>query len=145
MILDFGATFFGSSNALFPIYARDILRTGPLGLGLLYAASSSGAVLAAAGMSSVVRIERTGRWVLIGVAVYALCTIGFALAPTFWLALLLLAGTGAGNMVGAVLRTTTNQQLTADHLRGRVAAVNSVFVNGGPQRGKRLIPGLSVR
>ena len=136
MILDFGATFFGSSTALLPIYARDILRVGPQGLGLLYAASSIGAIAAAAVLSSVARVDRTGRWVLLGVLVYAVCTIGFALAPELWLAALMLVGSGAGNMVSAVLRGTTNQRLTPDLLRGRVAAVNSVFVMGGPQLGQ---------
>jgi MFS family permease len=135
MILDFGATFFGSSTALLPIYARDILRVGPQGLGLLYASSSIGAVAAAAVLSSL-HIDRTGRWVLAGVVLYAVCTIGFALAPVLWLAALMLVGSGVGNMVSAVLRGTTNQRLTPDHLRGRVAAVNSAFVTGGPQLGQ---------
>jgi MFS family permease len=136
MILDFGATFFGSSTALLPIYARDILQVGPQGLGVLYAASAIGAVAAAAVLSSLTRIDRTGRWVLAGVVVYAVCTIGFGLASTLWLAALMLIGSGIGNMVSAVLRGTTNQRLTPDHLRGRVAAVNSVFVMGGPQLGQ---------
>jgi MFS family permease len=136
MLLDFGATFFGTSSALLPIYARDILDTGPVGLGLLYAAPSIGALVAGTAMSTVVRVERAGRWVLLGVALYALCTIGFALSSTLWLSVAMLAGTGLGNMVSAVLRGTSNQLLTPDHLRGRVAAVNSVFVQGGPQLGQ---------
>jgi MFS family permease len=135
MLLDFGATFFGSSTALLPVYARDIIGVGPEGLGMLYAAPSVGAIVAAAALSGARQVERTGAWVLGGVAVYALCTIGFALAHTLWLAALLLAGSGAGNMLGAVLRNT-NQLLTPDRLRGRVAAVNSAFVMGGPQLGQ---------
>ena len=136
MILDFGATFFGSSNALLPIYARDILAVGPVGLGLLYAASSAGALVAATAMSGRTQVDRAGKWVLISVLGYGLCMIGFGLSHVFVLSLLLLAGTGAGNMIGAVLRSTSNQLLTPDSLRGRVAAVNAVFVTGGPQLGQ---------
>ncbi|HEY8692455.1 MAG TPA: MFS transporter [Chloroflexota bacterium] len=136
MVLDFGAMFFGSSIALLPIYARDILAVGPVGLGLLYAAPSVGAVLGAALMSTGIRVDRAGMWVLIGFAAYGLCTIGFALSRVLWLSLPLLAGTGLGDEIGAVLRNTSNQLLTPDELRGRVAAVNGAFVNGGPQLGQ---------
>ncbi len=136
MILDFGATFFGSPNALLPIYARDILAVGPVGLGILYAAPSIGGLAGAIVMSTFATVERVGRWVLIGVAFYGACTFGFAVSHTLWLSTLMLAGAGAGNIVGAVLRGITNQTLTPDQLRGRVAAVNSVFVMGGPQLGQ---------
>jgi MFS family permease len=136
MILDLGAMFFGSAVALLPIYARDILAVGPIGLGVLYAAPSIGALAAAAAMSTVVRVDNTGRWVLIGVAVYGACMVGFAISPLLWLSILMLAGTGAGNTTSAVLRGTSNQLLTPDHLRGRVTAVNSAFTTGGPQLGQ---------
>jgi len=136
MILDFGATFFGSTTALLPIYSRDILHVGEVGLGLLYAANSIGAILAGVIMSTRASVDRAGKWVLIGVAVYGLCTIGFGLSDVFWLSILMLAGTGAGNTVSAVLRSVANQILTPDEFRGRVAAVNSVFVMGGPQLGQ---------
>jgi hypothetical protein len=70
------------------------------------------------------------------VAAYGVCTMIFAVSMAFWLALLMLAGTGAGNMVGGVWRSTINQVLTPDHFRGRVAAVNSIFTMGGPQLGQ---------
>jgi MFS family permease len=136
MILDFGATFFGSTTALLPIYAKDILEVGPIGLGVLYAAPSLGAVAAGVGMSIVPSVDKAGKWVLIGIGIYGICTIGFALSRSLPLSILMLAGTGAGNAVSAVLRGTSNQLLTADQLRGRVAAVNSVFVQGGPQLGQ---------
>ncbi|HLY65268.1 MAG TPA: MFS transporter [Chloroflexota bacterium] len=135
MILDFGATFFGSVNALLPIYARDILAVGPVGLGVLYAAISVGAVVTGIAMS-LFRIERAGKWVLIGVAIYGVCTMGFAASHLLWLSVLMLAGTGAGNAVSAVLRQTSNQMLTPDNLRGRVSAFNSIFTQGGPQLGQ---------
>jgi MFS family permease len=136
MVLDFGATFFGSSRALLPVYARDILQVGPAGLGMLYAASAVGALLAATALGLAPTPRRSGHWVLVAVAVYGVCTMVFAVSTAFWLALLMLAGAGAGNMVGGVLRNTINQVLTPDHFRGRVAAVNSIFTIGGPQLGQ---------
>ncbi|HLF76459.1 MAG TPA: MFS transporter [Dehalococcoidia bacterium] len=136
MVLDFGATLFGSPNALFPVFARDLLNTGPVGLGLLYAAPSIGGALAGVVMSMRAQIVNAGRWVLVGVAFYAVCTIAFAFSNVLWLSVLMLAGAGIGNLVSAVLRGTTNQLLTPDQLRGRVAAVNSAFVMGGPQLGQ---------
>ena len=136
MVLDFGATLFGSPHALLPIFARDILEVGPLGLGVMYAAPSVGGVVAGLVMSVMPQIREAGKWVLLGVAFYAICTIGFAFSGTLWIAVIALIGTGVGNLVSAVLRGTTNQLLTPDQLRGRVAAVNSAFVMGGPQLGQ---------
>ena len=89
-----------------------------------------------AALSGPLKIDRAGVWVLIGVAFYGLCTMVFAVSTVLWVSLLALAGTGAGNIVSAVLRGTSNQLLTPDALRGRVAAVNSAFVTGGPQLGQ---------
>lgn len=85
MPLDFGATLFATSNSLLPIYARDILDAGAVGLGLLHAAPAIGALAAGTVMSTVARVDRAGRCVLLGVAFYALCTIGFALSRELWL------------------------------------------------------------
>ncbi len=136
MIMDFGATFFGSARALYPIYARDILRVGAAGLGLLYTAEAAGSMVAAGVISVRSAIRRAGLWTLAGVAVYGGCAALFALSHVFWLSLLLLACVGAGNIVSAILRGTINQLATPDHLRGRVSAVNAVFVQGGPQLGQ---------
>ena len=73
---------------------------------------------------------------LLGVAFYGLCMMGFAVSHVIWLSVIMLAGTGAGNTMSAVLRGTSNQLLTPDHLRGRVTAVNSAFTTGGPQLGQ---------
>ncbi len=136
MVLDFGATFFGTATSLLPIYASDILHVGPVGFGLLNAAPSVGQVITGVIMGSTNRIRRAGKWVLLGVGFYGACICGFALSSWFPLSLLLLAGTGVGNGVSAVLRSTSNNLLTPDDLRGRVAAVNSVFTGGGPQLGQ---------
>ena len=136
MLLDFGATFFGNGNALYPIFARDILEVGELGLGFMYAAPAVGAVISGVIMSARPQPRDVGKWVIIGVVFYGVCTVLFAVLDVFWLVLLMLAGTGVGNTVSAVLRGTTNQLLTPDDLRGRVSAVNSAFVVGGPMLGQ---------
>jgi hypothetical protein len=135
MLLDFGATFFGSVRALLPIYARDILSVGPEGLGVLYAAPAVGSLLVAAGMSWF-QLRRAGLWILGGVGVYAVCTIVFAGSRAFWISVLLLGVAGAGDMVSTILRGTINQLSTPDELRGRMASINSVFVIGGPHLGQ---------
>ncbi|MGH7829090.1 MAG: MFS transporter, partial [Candidatus Binatia bacterium] len=136
MVMDFGATFFGSAKALFPIYARDILAVGPEGLGVLYAASAVGSLLAAIGMSLFVRVRRAGLWIFAGVAMYATCIVLFAGSRTFWLSVLLLASAGAGDTISAILRGTINQLSTPDELRGRMVSINSIFTNSGPGLGQ---------
>jgi MFS family permease len=136
MLLDFGATFFGNGNALYPIFARDILEVGTVGLGFMYAAPAVGAVVSGVIMSARPQPRDAGKWVIIGVVLYGACTVLFAVLGVFWLVLVMLAGTGVGNTVSAVLRGTTNQLLTPDELRGRVSAVNGAFVVGGPMLGQ---------
>jgi MFS family permease len=136
MLLDFGATFFGAPAALFPILARDVFEVGEFGLGLMYAAPAAGAIATGVVMSSMPQVKETGKWVILGVLFFGICLVFFAIVPFFWLSLLLLAGTGAGNAVSGVLRSTANQMLTPDHLRGRMSAINSAFVMGGPQLGQ---------
>jgi MFS family permease len=136
MLMDFGATFFGSAKALLPIYARDILAVGPQGLGLLYAASAAGSLSAAVGMSMFGGARRPGRWIFGGVAAFGVCTIFFSGSRTFWLSFLLLVGAGAGDTISAILRGTTNQLSTPDELRGRMSSINSMFTTGGPHLGQ---------
>src|SRR5829696_7822116 len=83
MLLDFSATFWAAPSALFPVFARDILDVGPLGLGLMYAAPSIGAVLSGLVMSARPQIHEAGRWVILGVVLFSLCTIVFAVVPVF--------------------------------------------------------------
>jgi MFS family permease len=136
MVMDFGATFFGSAKALLPIYARDILAVGPQGLGLLYAAGAVGSLVAAVGMSVFGGVRRAGLWIFTGVAVFGVATVLFGGSRTFWLSALLLAAAGAGDTVSAILRGTINQLSTPDELRGRMASINSLFTNSGPQLGQ---------
>lgn len=136
LVMDFGANVFGTVRALLPIYARDILAVGPQGLGLLYAASAVGALLGAVGLSLFGPVRRAGRWILLGVTVYGLCLVWFAQSDVFWLSVLLLAGSGVGDTLSAILRATINQLSTPDELRGRMASINSIFTNSGPQLGQ---------
>jgi MFS family permease len=136
MALDFGQNFFGSGRALLPIFARDILNVGPQGLGLLYSATSAGAVLMGAVMSVRTHVRRAGAWVLVSVAMYGVFTTLFGISHLFWLSFVMLAAAGAANTVSFVLRNTINQLLTPDEIRGRVTSVNSRFTNTGPQLGQ---------
>ena len=136
MLMDFVAMFFGTTRALVPIYARDIFTIGAAGLGWLYAAESVGSVVTAVVMSRLGLVRHTGMWVLVGVGLYGVCVVLFAVTDSLVLAILFLVGTGVGNTIGAVLRGTINQLSTPDSLRGRVSAVNSMFAAGGPQLGQ---------
>ena len=136
LLLDFGANLFGSTRALLPVYAQDILLVGPTGLGLLYAATSAGAMAGAVAMSGLGQVRRGGFWVLAGLALYGFCSAVFALSTTYWVSWLMLAGAGVGDTIAAVFRGTIVQLLTPDTLRGRVSSVNALFSNGGPQMGQ---------
>jgi MFS family permease len=136
LMMDLGANLFGTIRSLYPIYARDILAVGPQGLGILYAASAAGSLIGALAFSAAGSVRRAGRWILCGVTIYGICLLGFAHSGYFWLSVLLLAGTGIGDTISAILRSTINQLSTPDELRGRMSSINSVFTNSGPQLGQ---------
>lgn len=136
MLMDFGAMFFGSAKALFPVYARDLLAVGPRGLGVLYAASAVGSLTSAVGFSLLGGVRRAGLWIFTGVTVYGVCTVLFAGSRVFWLSVLLLAAAGAGDTISSILRGTINQLSTPDELRGRMSSINSIFTNTGPPLGQ---------
>ncbi len=135
--LDFFATFFGSPRALLPIYASDILHIGPQGLGILMAATPIGAVALAPFTGLIGRISRQGLGVVLAIIVWGLCITAFGLSPTpLWLGVLFLAGAGAADMVSMILRGLVIQLTTPDEFRGRISAVNAMFVIGGPMLGQ---------
>ena len=136
LMMDLGANFFGAVRSLYPIYARDILLVGPQGLGLLYAASATGALIGALGLSMIGTIRQAGRWILFGVTLYGLCLLSFAQSRSFWFSVLFLIGFGIGDTISAILRATINQLSTPDELRGRMSSINSIFTNSGPQLGQ---------
>lgn len=127
--LDLFAYLFGGATALLPIYAVDILHAGPRALGWLRAAPSVGAILMAVTMAHSARIRRAGPVMLWSVAGFGLATIGFGLSRTLWLSCSMLAITGAFDNVSVVLRQSVLQTKTPDFVRGRVMAVNSIFIN----------------
>jgi MFS family permease len=136
MLLDFLATFFSSATVLLPLFATDVLRVGPQGVGLLYAAPSVGAVLASAILSVWGTLRRQGPILLVSVALYGLCTAIFGFSTNFWLSILMLMGVGASDTVSMVVRQTIRQLTTPDEMRGRMTAVGMLFFAGGPQLGE---------
>lgn len=135
--LDFFATFFGSPRALLPIYAGSILHAGPQGLGVLTAATSIGALAIAPLTGLFSRVSRQGLGVALAVISWGVCVILFGLSTgPLWLSALFLAGAGASDMVSMLLRNLIVQLTTPDELRGRISAVNAMFVIGGPSLGQ---------
>lgn len=127
--LDLFAYLFGGATALLPIYAVDILHAGPRALGWLRAAPSVGAIAMAITMAHSPRIRRAGPALLWSVVGFGLATIGFGLSRSIWLSCGMLALTGAFDNVSVVLRQSVLQTKTPDYVRGRVMAVNSIFIN----------------
>jgi MFS family permease len=135
--LDFFATFFGSPKALLPVYASDILHVGPQGLGILLAATSIGAVSLAPFTGLIGRIPRQGLGVVLAIIAWGICITAFGFSPgPLWLGVLFLAGSGAADMVSMILRNLVIQLTTPDEFRGRISAVNAMFVMGGPMLGQ---------
>jgi hypothetical protein len=135
IVLDLFAVLLGGATALLPIYAKDILNAGPIGLGALRASPYVGALIVAIVMAHRPSFERTGRALLVSVAGYGLCTIGFGYSTDFWLSLALLLGLGALDGVSVIIRHVLVSVRTPDHLRGRVNAVNAVFIESSNELG----------
>ncbi|MBQ0942682.1 MFS transporter [Ideonella sp. 4Y16] len=136
MGLDLLAVLLGGATALLPVFARDILGTGPEGLGLLRAAPALGALACGLWLARHPLQRRAGQRLLQSVAVYGLATLAFAVAGSLPLAMLALAVAGAADMVSVVIRQSLVQMETPDAMRGRVAAVNSVFIGASNQLGE---------
>ncbi|MCA6217820.1 MFS transporter [Ideonella sp. B7] len=134
--LDLFAVLLGGATALLPIYARDILHSGPEALGLLRSAPALGAVVVGVWLARRPLQHRAGVWLLGSVAVFGLATIAFGFSRSLWPAFLALAVTGAADMVSVVIRQTLVQLETPDAMRGRVSAVNSVFIGASNQLGE---------
>jgi MFS family permease len=126
--LDMFAVLFGGAVALLPIFAKDILQVGPEGYGWLRAAPSIGAVMMAVFIASRVTFQNAGRTLLIAVAGFGVATIVFGLSTSFFLSLAMLFLLGALDNISVVIRSTLLLTRTPNEMRGRVSAVNSVFV-----------------
>lgn len=134
--LDLFAVLLGGATALLPIYAKDILHTGPVGLGLLRAAPAVGALAMSLVLTRWPLDRKVGPRLLLAVGVFGLATLAFGLSSSFWLSMLALALTGAADNVSVVTRLTLTQLETPDEMRGRVAAVNSIFIGASNQLGE---------
>ncbi len=133
--LDLFAVLLGGATALLPIYAKDILRVGPVGLGWLQAAPALGALTMALLLACRPPMQKAGRDLLLAVAGFGVATIVFGLSRSFWLSLLMLLLSGALDNISVVVRHTLVQMLTPDHLRGRVSAINAMFINASNELG----------
>ncbi|MFN2602305.1 MAG: MFS transporter [Gemmatimonadaceae bacterium] len=127
--LDLFAVLLGGATALLPIFAKDILHVGPDGLGWLRAAPSVGALIVALAIAHRPLLTRTGALLLFSVAGFGISTIVFGLSRSFWLSMIMLFLLGAFDGVSMIIRSTLVQMRTPDEMRGRVSAVNSVFID----------------
>lgn len=127
LLLDMFVVLLGGATALLPIYARDILDTGPWGLGLLRAAPAIGALTLSTLLARHALKRRVGALMFGSTIVFGLATVVFGLSTSLWLSLAALVVLGAADIVSVVIRVTLVQTQTPDHLRGRVSAANSMF------------------
>ena len=134
--LDLFAVLLGGAAALFPVFARDILLTGPGGLGLLRSAPAGGALASALWLAHRPLRRRAGRAMFAAVALFGLATIVFGLSRSLALSLTVLVVLGAADMVSIVVRQSLVQLRTPDAMRGRVSAVNSMFIGASNQLGE---------
>lgn len=134
--LDLFAVLLGGATALLPMFAKDILLVGPWGLGLLRGAPAIGALLMSGVLTRWPLRRRVGRSLLLAVALFGLCMVVFGLSTHFWLSMLVLAVAGGADTVSVVVRQTLVQLDTPDAMRGRVSAVNSVFIGASNQLGE---------
>ncbi len=133
--LDLFAVLFGGATALLPIFADQILQVGPAGLGWLRAAPSFGALLMAVLLAHLPPMRRAGLTLLGAVAGFGAAMMLFGLSKSFWLSLIMLAISGALDNISVVVRHTLVQLLTPDPMRGRVSAVNNVFIGSSNELG----------
>ncbi len=133
--LDMFAVLFGGAVALLPAFASDILKVGPEGLGILRSSPAIGAILMSVYLAFHPPLKRTGPLLLFCVAGFGICMIVFALSKSFLLSVAVLAFSGAFDNVSVVIRQSILQIFTPDEMRGRVAAVNSIFIGSSNELG----------
>lgn len=133
--LDMFAVLLGGATMLLPVFAKEILAVGPTGYGWLRAAPGIGAVCMSALLACRPTFQRAGRTLILVVLAFGLGTICFGLSRNFILSFYALLFLGAADMISVVIRHTTIQLLTPDHMRGRVSAVNSIFIGASNELG----------
>ncbi len=134
--LDLFAVLLGGATALLPIYAKDILHIGPQGLGLLRASPALGALLMSLVLTRWPVEKRVGTRLLSAVGTFGLATVVFGFSESFWLSMVALMVIGAADTVSVVIRVTIMQLQTPDEIRGRVAAINGIFIGASNQLGE---------
>jgi MFS family permease len=135
MTLDLFSVFFGGVVALLPVFALDILKVGSEGLGIMRMVASLGAALTMIVMAKFSPMNKPWRNLLIAVTGFGCSIIGFGLSHAFYLSLLFLFAQGAFDSISVIIRSTLMQLLTPDHMRGRVSAVNSMFIGSSNEIG----------
>ena len=135
LALDMFAVLFGGAVALLPAFAKDILQLGPEGLGIMRAAPAVGALVMAVILSYHPPVKNSGKILLYSVGGFGVCTILFAISTNYWFSLIMLAGTGFFDNVSMVIRGTVIQLFTPNEMRGRVSAVNSLFIGSSNELG----------
>ncbi len=133
--LDLFAVLLGGATALLPVYAKDILHVGPNGLGLLQAALPLGSISCSAYLAHRRPLQKAGHALIVSVLLFGLATIAFGVSTSFWFSFAMLVVCGAADNVSVVIRHTLVQLLTPDPMRGRVSAVNSLFIGTSNELG----------
>lgn len=136
LTLDMVSVLFGGVTALLPIFATDILMVGPKGLGALRAAPAIGATIMSLYLSKKELPGRSGRWLFSCVGAFGVCILVFGLSRDFWLSLSALAFSGAFDSVSAVIRNSAVQLSSPSHMRGKISAVNSIFIGSSNEIGE---------
>lgn len=136
LTLDLFAVLFGGAAAMVPVFAKDILHTGPTGFGWLNAATDIGSILMVTMLTIYPLRRRQGKMLFYSVAGFGICIIIFALSESFWLSFLALLISGCMDGVSVIIRGTILQLKTPDELRGRVMSVNSMFINSSNELGQ---------
>ncbi|MBS1101786.1 MFS transporter [Gluconobacter sp. Dm-62] len=134
--LDLFAVLLGGATAMLPVYADGILHVGPIGLGLLRAAPAFGALLMSLGLSRYPLKGRAGLIMFISVVIFGIATIAFGASHTVWLSIVALMVLGASDVISVVIRSSLIQLATPDSMRGRVSAVNTLFIGSSNQLGE---------
>jgi MFS family permease len=135
MALDMFAVLFGGAVAMLPVFAAEVLKVGPEGLGLLRASPMVGALLMSVILAYHPPMAKAGRLLMIGVAGFGLSIICFALSKNFFLSMGLLALSGMFDNISVIIRLATMQLVAPDEMRGRVASVNSIFIGSSNEIG----------
>jgi MFS family permease len=134
--LDLFVVLLGGAVALMPIFAHDILHQGPGGLGMLRAAPAAGAVMTSMAMARFPLQRKAGRWLFVSVIIFGVFTIVFGLSRNLWLSLLSLGIAGAADAISVIIRGSMVQLATPAQMRGRVSAVNSLFIGASNELGE---------